>query len=205
MEYGIIGPSLLYAYGGRLLGHVSCDDGSGAVREQERIVQPFGGPPHKLALWEKVFGVALLSLIGLFLLFDVDFHFAPWEIAYRQRGLKVMRTELAALPTVDGVTEVNPSERADLPRIITQYLRTVACEEVFAHYRQVAPAAGWTVLGSVSAGLGNVYTGMFDGYYIQLEVGCDESTSSENRAAGSTRYELLMSVPFPHNIKGLPW
>ena len=158
---------------------------------------------------EKVFPVAILSLIGLFLLFDVDFHFAPWEIAYRQRGLEVMQTELAALPTVEGVTEVTPEEspleRANSPSIVARYLRTVAWEEVFAHYRQVAPAAGWTFLGSVSAGLGDEYAGIFEGYYVHLEVGCDESTSSENRAAGSTRYELLMSVPFPHNIKGLPW
>jgi hypothetical protein len=160
-----------------------------------------GGPPHKLALWEKVIGVAILSLIGALAVFFVEFNFAPWEIAYRQRGLEVMRTELAALPSVDGVTGPNPLENSDGPNILAQYPLRVSCEEVYAHYRQVALAAGWTFLRSEPDGVGDDYAGTFEGYYIHLEVGRD---TSGDHPPGSGRYEVLVSIDFPHNIKGLP-
>src|SRR5262249_33161371 len=131
-----------------------------------------------------------------------EFHYAPWEIEYRQRGLEVMRTELAALPTVNGVPGVNPQEREDSPSILAQYPRTVSCEEVFAHYREAAPAAGWMFVRTEQNDRGDDYAGTFEGYHLSLGVGCEDP---KDIPTGSARYELLLSIDFPHNVKGLPW
>src|SRR5262249_50230521 len=143
-----------------------------------------------------------LSLVGLLLFCDVYYHQAPWEIAYRQQGLDAMRVELTALPSADGATSIYPLTNQETPSMLAQYPLRVACDDVYAHYRQVAPAAGWTFLGSERAGAGDDYTGTFAGYTMRLEVGCD---TSGYHPVGSGRYEILVTIPFPHNIKGLPW
>ena len=62
--------------------------------------------PAALPLWS-------LGLVWVLLLLYLYNNFAPWERAYRNQALAVMRTELAALPPIASEGDPTPLERGD--------------------------------------------------------------------------------------------
>jgi hypothetical protein len=120
-----------------------------------------------------LFFIPLLTCLVLFFSFDVYYHNAPWEIAYRQRGVEVLRAQVEALPpyNTDRLAQVLANQ--ENLSVLGNYSRNEPCEPVFAYYRQIAPEHGWTYARTDQPA--DYYAGVFEGYRAELELDCDAS------------------------------
>jgi hypothetical protein len=139
----------------------------------------------------------LLGFVAIALF--VNYNFAPWELAYRQRAAVVIRARLDALPTVNGVeADSYLTEGKDDILILVQYPRETFCDTVIGHYRQVTPANGWTFDRREQARGDTIdhYFSIFGGYHLSLTLECDPAHIG---------YDISGSVPFPYDFALVGW
>jgi hypothetical protein len=120
-------------------------------------------------------------------------------MAYRQRAVAVVRAQLDALPTVNGVeADSYLTDSKDKILVVGQYPRRTFCSDVIAHYRQVAPISGWTFDRREQSSNGPIdyYAGIFQGYHLSLVIDCDTTQLG---------YRVHGTVPFPYDFALVGW
>lgn len=124
--------------------------------------------------------------------FIADNWFAPWELAYRQQGVSVEAAQLAAFPAMTDAQLDKTTTYRDKILTVEYYATAGACDKVLAYYRQLAPSRGWTFerRQRTSPFTDDTYSGAFSGYFLMLDVECDD------RGA----YDLSVSVPPLHEF-----
>jgi hypothetical protein len=140
-------------------------------------------------------GVPILIFTALFFSFMAYWFLAPWEITYRHHGATVLRAQIEALPiyNTDGPAQFT-SYSDDRLIVSADFPRNESCAPIFDHYRQVAPANGWSYTGTDRFPTDH-YFGTFDGYKIELSVYCELDNPGFNITASVTLPLCFSSCP----------
>jgi hypothetical protein len=126
-------------------------------------------------------GLIIVLICGIpFFTFTSYYFLAPWEVAYRQHAAAVYRAQVEALPpyntsTLRSTREGLSVRSRDGLSVLASYICSESCDSALDYYRQIAPAHGWTYLGKEPPYSDSTdhYTGVFEGYQADLEIGRD--------------------------------
>jgi hypothetical protein len=158
---------------------------------------------HRLNWRVKVTIVLTTVILGPILYLEL-----PWEQAYREGAVRVMRAELDRLPSVGDEAELSLLQYPSFssPNVSASYPQAVSCNTVQDHYQQVAGQVGWVAGGGeiIEPQLERGYHKVAGGYYLTLIIECTQGT--ETSSLISAVYGVFLNVPFPQSVAIIgPW